>query len=151
MCISEQLHQYRAEVPDQHGIEVVIIVSILPEAFWSLMAWAPQVLWLRSCRLLILMRINEALDHPYFILVPYEMLRPKIPCREPLNMQRVDSFDDLVEYLESLLLVEFVWFAIFAEVEFIWFCHEACYLVVGDLLFNLEKMLRKQILLCLSH
>ena len=66
-------------------------------------------------------------------------------------MQRVDSFEDLIEYLESLLLVEFVRFAVFAEVELVGSGYETCHLVVGDLLLYFQEVLWKQVLLYLSH
>ena len=145
MGLDQTLNQNATQIPDNHRVEFLIAKILSTKTFGGLMFGTPEIVRFLSWSLLILMCVDESLHFPGFsFLVENKMLWADIFADETGVIEGVDSFEDLIEYNESLFLFEFIFFCVLIEGSFVGLCNKSNNFVIGDLFLYFKKVVLEE-------
>ena len=101
----EQVHQNRSEIPDSHGVVLIIAVLLPRDEFRWLMLGAPEIFAAEPIGLAVIFIVDQAFQFPQLAAFD-EVLGPQVSVPVSVHNQRIGSFHDLVEDGEAVLFCE---------------------------------------------
>lgn len=101
----EQVQQQRPQIPDYDRQEFLVseCLNIPFIHLWGLVFGAPYEIWLQAFGLGNVLDVDQTVQLPNVSYLD-EVLRPDVLMPVPVRVERVNGFEDLVEYLQRLTL-----------------------------------------------